>query len=170
MGYPSHHSQRYLFGRRKIMAAPSCVSSLFYPHHVALAGRLGNFPDSGSDAAGGLGTVGLLDFSHVAALQHGNLIEVNTGLLGIDEACTGIRSLQASVMVSLLLRELYRATFRRRILFLLAGFLIAFVCNVGRTFFLSWTAATQGIESVPKWHDWAGIIELGICFLALWGC
>jgi exosortase len=115
-------------------------------------------------------TVGLLNLSHIAALQHGNLIEVKTGLLGIDEACSGIRSLQASVMVSLLLGELYRASFRRRTLFLLAGILIAFFCNVGRAFFLSWTAATQGIESVPKWHDWAGIIELSICFVALWGC
>jgi exosortase/archaeosortase family protein len=71
-------------------------------------------------------------------------------------------------MVAFLLGELYRATFRRRTLFLLAGILIAFSCNVGRTFFLSWTAASQGIDSVPKWHDWAGIIELAICFFALW--
>ena len=115
-------------------------------------------------------TVGLLNLSHIAALQHGNLIEVKSGLLGIDEACSGVRSLQASVMVSFFLGELYRAGFRRRTLFLLAGILIAFFCNVGRTFFLSWTAASQGIESVPKWHDWAGVIELGICFFALWGC
>jgi exosortase/archaeosortase family protein len=72
-------------------------------------------------------------------------------------------------MVSLLLGELYRATFRRRTLFLLAGILIAFFCNVGRTFFLSWTAASHGIDLVPRWHDLAGIIELAICFLALWG-
>jgi exosortase/archaeosortase family protein len=62
-------------------------------------------------------------------------------------------------MVSFFFGELYRASFRRRTLFLLAGILIAFFCNVGRTFFLSWTAASQGIESVPKWHDWAGVIE-----------
>ena len=52
----------------------------------------------------------------------------------------------------------------------MAGILIAFFCNVGRTFFLSWTAASQGIELVPKWHDSAEVIELGICFFALWGC
>ena len=115
-------------------------------------------------------TVGLLNLFQIAALQHGNLIEVKTGLLGIDEACCGIRSLQASLMVALLLGELYRATFRRRSLFFLAGILIPFFCNVGRTFFLSWTAASQGIDSVPKWHDWAGLIELAVCFFALWGC
>jgi hypothetical protein len=41
-------------------------------------------------------TVGLLNLSHIAALQHGNLIEVKTGLLGIDEACSGVRSLDRS--------------------------------------------------------------------------
>jgi exosortase len=71
-------------------------------------------------------TVGLLNLSHIAALQHGNLIEVKSGILGIDEACSGVRSLQASVMVAFFLGELYRASFRRRTLFLLAGILIAF--------------------------------------------
>jgi len=114
-------------------------------------------------------TVGLLKFSNIGALQHGNLIEVKTGLLGIDEACSGVRSIQAIVMVSLFLGELYRVNWRRRILFLLCGVVIAFLSNVGRTFFLSWTAATNGIQSVHKWHDSAGIIVLGICFFALWG-
>ena len=55
-------------------------------------------------------TVGLLKLSNIPAVQHGNVIEVKTGLLGIDEACSGIRSLQAMVMVSIFLGELYRAT------------------------------------------------------------
>src|SRR5882724_10400496 len=101
-------------------------------------------------------TVGLLNLSHIAALQHGNVIEVKTGLLGIDEACSGVRSLQATVMVSLFLGELYRATWPRRVFFLLSGVAIAFLCNVGRTFLLSWVAAKNGIDSIPKWHDPAG--------------
>src|SRR5262249_14676145 len=35
-----------------------------------------------------------LDLLGVAALQHGNLIEVASGVVGVDEACSGIRSLQ----------------------------------------------------------------------------
>jgi len=114
-------------------------------------------------------TVELLKLSNIAALQHGNIIEVKTGLLGIDEACSGVRSLQATVMVSLFLGELYRATWQRRIFFLLSGVVIAFLCNVGRTFFLSWVAAKNGIDSIPKWHDPAGFIILFICFFVLWG-
>lgn len=113
--------------------------------------------------------VEFLKLSNIAALQHGNVIEIKTGLLGIDEACSGVRSLQATVMVSLFLGELYRATWQRRVVFLLSGLVIAFLCNVGRTFFLSWVAAKNGIDSIPKWHDPAGFIILFICFFVLWG-
>src|ERR1700674_1988553 len=37
-------------------------------------------------------TVQALHLFNIPALQYGNLIEVKTGLLGIDEACSGIRS------------------------------------------------------------------------------
>ena len=37
-------------------------------------------------------TVTSLNLFHIWALQHGNLIEVKTGLPGVDEACSGIRS------------------------------------------------------------------------------
>ena len=114
-------------------------------------------------------TVEFLKLSNIAALQHGNVIEVKTGLLGIDEACSGVRSLQATVMVSLFLGELYRASRQRRVVFLLSGVVIAFLCNVGRTFFLCWVAAKNGIESIPKWHDPAGFVILCICFFVLWG-
>src|SRR5205085_11724477 len=39
----------------------------------------------------------------IPAVQMGNVIEVGSGYVGIDEACTGIRSLQATFMVSLFL-------------------------------------------------------------------
>src|SRR5271165_4631986 len=48
-----------------------------------------------TQAATGL-TVAALNLFQIPAMQHGNLIEVRTGLLGIDEACSGIRSLQAA--------------------------------------------------------------------------
>jgi Transmembrane exosortase (Exosortase_EpsH) len=52
----------------------------------------------------------------------------------------------------------------------LIGATIAFACNVGRTFFLAWLAASRGIESVPQWHDSAGFTILSICFVLLWVC
>ena len=114
-------------------------------------------------------TVEALNLFNIPALQHGNVVEVKTGLLGIDEACSGIRSLQATLMVSLFFGELYRATWQRRVLLVLFGLIIAFLCNVGRTFLLCWVAAKDGIESLSKWHDPAGFTILGICFVVLWG-
>ena len=114
-------------------------------------------------------TVEVLNLFNIPALQHGNIIEVKTGLLGIDEACSGIRSLQATLMVALFLGELYRAAWRRRVVLVLLGIIIAFLFNVGRTFLLCWIAAKAGIGSVSKWHDPAGFTILGICFVVLWG-
>ena len=55
-------------------------------------------------------TVASLNLFHISAVQHGNVIEVKTGLVGVDEACSGVRSLQATLMVSLFLGELYSAS------------------------------------------------------------
>ncbi len=114
-------------------------------------------------------TVQGLNLFNIPALRYGNLIEVKTGLLGIDEACSGIRSLQATLMLSLFLGELYRANRRQRLVLVLSGMLIAFLCNVGRTFLLCWVAAEKGVQSVSIWHDRAGFAILSICFFLLWG-
>jgi exosortase len=114
-------------------------------------------------------TVTSLNLFQIWALQHGNLIEVKTGLLGVDEACSGIRSLEATLMVSLFLGELYRTNWQRRVLLVLSGVLIAFLCNVGRTFLLCSVAAKSGTEAISKWHDPAGFVILSICFFVLWG-
>ena len=58
--------------------------------------------------------VALLNLAGIPALQHGNVIEVRSGLIGIEEACSGVRSLQATLMISLFLGELYSFTVARR--------------------------------------------------------
>ncbi len=112
-------------------------------------------------------TVEALNLSGIPALQHGNVIEVKTGMLGIDEACSGIRSLQATIMVSLFLGELYRTGWAKRLLLLFSGVLVAFLCNVGRAFLLASVASHNGVEAVAKWHDPAGFTILAICFFVL---
>src|SRR6266513_227035 len=49
----------------------------------------------------------ILPAIRIPAVQMGNVIEVGCGFVVIDEACTGIRSLQATFMVSLFLGEFY---------------------------------------------------------------
>jgi exosortase len=113
-------------------------------------------------------TVASLNLFHISAVQHGNVIEVNTGLLGIDGACSGIRSLQATLMVSLFFGELYYASRLRRVMLVLGGALMAFLCNLGRTFLLAAIATKDGIQAVENWHDPLGIAILAICLLLVW--
>ena len=113
--------------------------------------------------------VHLLNVLGIPALQLGNVIEIGTGLVGIDEACTGVRSLQATLMVSLFLGELYDFSTARRILLIVAGAVLAFVCNLIRTFLLVWIGAHDGAEAIKRWHDPAGMTILTACLVGLWG-
>lgn len=105
----------------------------------------------------------------IPALQLGNVIEVGSGFVGIDEACTGIRSIQATFMVSLFLGDFYNFLWARRILLIFAGVCLAFGCNLIRTFLLVWLGAEHGSEAIKNWHDPAGISILTVCLFVLWG-
>ena len=113
-------------------------------------------------------TIALLGLAGVPAIQHGNVIEVASGMVGIDDACSGIRSFQATLMISLFLGELYALSARRRAHCVVAGFALAFLFNVGRTLLLTWVASAKGVRAVASWHDLAGITILVGCFLSLW--
>jgi len=113
-------------------------------------------------------TVELLGLFGIPAVQHGSVIEVSTGIVGIDEACSGIRSLQATLMLSLFFGEIYRLTALRRLWLVALGFALAFAFNIGRTLLLTRIAAAKGVGAVASWHDPAGVTILVACFLSLW--
>jgi exosortase len=112
--------------------------------------------------------VTLLQLAGVPALQHGNVIEVGAGFIGIEEACSGVRSLQATLMVSLFLGELYSFRLSRRVILVVLGALLAFFCNVVRTAILVWAGTTRGVQSIESWHDPAGLTILMVCLFGLW--
>ena len=118
---------------------------------------------------GTLVTVSGLSLLRVDAVQHGNAIELASGFVGLDEACSGIRSLQAGVMMSLFLGELFRTPTRRRIALVVAGVVIAFVCNSVRTISLCLVAANQGVDAIGTWHDPLGYVLMTTCFLLVLG-
>ena len=139
-----------------IFAAVPCPHVIEVPMTVGLMRAVAAF------------TVELLNVCGVAAVQHGNVIEVRSGLLGVDEACSGVRSLQAALTASLFLGELFRFAWLRRVFLLGAGLAAALCTNVARTFFLSWSASRDGLASVEKWHDPAGFLILSVCFAVVW--
>jgi exosortase len=109
-----------------------------------------------------------LNLAGIPALQHGNVIEVGSGLIGIEEACSGVRSLQATLMISLFLGELYSFTIAGRILLVVAAGVMAFVCNLVRTAILVWMGANRGADAIHAWHDSAGLSILLVCLFGLW--
>lgn len=113
--------------------------------------------------------VEFLNAIEIPAVQLGNVIEVGSGFVGIDEACTGIRSLQATFMVSLFLGEFYQFPVWRRIILVISGAFLAFFCNLVRTFLLVYAGAVHGSEMIKSWHDPAGHTILAFCLLGLWG-
>jgi exosortase len=113
-------------------------------------------------------SVELLGWLDIPAVQRGNLIELSTGVVGVDEACSGIRSLQSTVMAALFIGELYLFRWPLRLLLVLTGTVLAFSLNVARALFLAWQAASDGSGAIEKWHDSAGITIVLICFACLW--
>ena len=104
----------------------------------------------------------------IPAVARGNVIEISTGLVGIDEACSGIRSLQATLMIALFFGELYRLPAARRAWLVLAGAGLALACNMARTLVLVRVCSKSGLGALDRWHDPTGIAILLLCFSGLW--
>lgn len=103
----------------------------------------------------------------VPAIRSGNLITLREGTLGVEEACSGIRSLQATLMMALFLGELYRLRRRDRCALLGLGLGLALLTNALRTIFLSVVAARAGLSEASRWHDSAGLTALVLHGLVL---
>ena len=71
------------------------------------------------------------------AQVEGNLIRVSNGLVGVNEACSGIRSLQTSLMIGLLFGEVKRLSVLRRLTLVVCAAVIALLANFLRAVFSS---------------------------------
>ncbi len=105
-------------------------------------------------------TVEIVGILNIPALQHGNVIQISNGLVGVDEACSGVRSLQTTLFASLFLGELYRLSVVKRFLLTMGSLLLALLANLGRTVFLVWSAARNGLPRMHDQHDTAGMVAL----------
>ncbi len=118
-------------------------------------------------------TVDIADWLNIPAIQDGNLVTIGAGVVGIDEACSGVRSLQSALMLSLFLGEMNRFSILRRISLLGGSLLFVLAANLTRTTFLVWAAAHRGLHQMEAWHDTAGILVMlivlpGLMLLAHW--
>jgi len=105
-------------------------------------------------------------FGHSAVVK-GNLVEIAGGVVGVDEACSGIRSLQGALMTTLFLGELLDLRRSGRVLLVLVGIGCVLLSNAVRTTWLGLIGATNGLEALARWHDPVGYTMLVIGFCAI---
>ncbi len=109
-----------------------------------------------------------LSLCGIPALAQGNTIAIGRTVVDVEEACSGIRSLQTAFMMSLFLGEFYRLGFLRRIVLVLSSFLVAFGLNMARTITLTYVAGRSGPEALHRWHDPMGNFVMLGCLAGLW--
>jgi exosortase/archaeosortase family protein len=105
--------------------------------------------------------LGLLHLLGIAARQQGNLIELAGATVGVEEACSGIRSLLACLYTGVFLSAfLARRTGARLLLVALAGPL-AIAMNLIRSLTLT-LLTNAGVDVRGGWHDVTGYAILGV--------
>jgi exosortase len=101
----------------------------------------------------------------IPAQVEGNLIRISSGVVGVNEACSGVRALQTALMIGLLFGELKRFSPGRRLGLILVAIALSIFANFLRTFLLVLVAAAKGIGAVDRWHDIAGYSIVTLVFL-----
>lgn len=113
-------------------------------------------------------TTELLHWLGVEAQTSGAAIALRTGLVGISEACSGVRSLQAGIMFGLAMGEWFLLRWTRRAILLAAAIVLALATNLIRTVALSLQAESHGVDSVDRVHDLIGNVMITALVLAIW--
>lgn len=118
-------------------------------------------------------SVGLLHLAGYAAVASGNTITLPQCTVGVEEACSGLRSLQAALLVGLAAGELMRFGAWGRIVLLGGSLMMALVANQVRVMFLALVGISGGSKAVLGLHDAAGYAVLGVLLggvvLLSWG-
>ena len=109
-----------------------------------------------------------LNILGVAARQHGNLIELANTTVGVEEACSGIRSLISCVYVAFFFSALLVRRPWARALLLAVAAPLAIGMNFVRSLTLT-LLANAGTNIGGFWHDATGFAILGFTAAALAG-
>jgi exosortase len=104
----------------------------------------------------------------IAAIRNGNLIELAGSTVGVEEACSGVRSLISCVFAGFFFSAaLVRRPWSRVVVIALAAPL-ALAMNFSRSLMLT-LLANRGVDISHTWHDATGYAVLGVTALLLGG-
>jgi len=99
------------------------------------------------------------------AIAYGTSVRIGNAWVGVDEACGGIRSLQACILAGLFFGEWLRFSLPRRAILLVAAIAAALVGNFFRVLLLTFRAA-DGPDALAAVHDPAGWFAMGFSLVA----
>ncbi len=116
--------------------------------------------------------LGSLHLLGIAASTSGNIIQLAHTSVGVEEACSGVRSLVSCIVAAVFFSA---ALVRRpwaRVLLIATAPLLAFGMNILRSLTLT-LLANAGVDISGRWHDLTGFAVLGVTAallggLALW--
>ncbi|MGC9451830.1 MAG: exosortase/archaeosortase family protein [Oceanipulchritudo sp.] len=100
----------------------------------------------------------------------GNSFHLGEMDIGVNEACSGIRSLQALFMVTLFLGSLFGQGWMRRLAAVLILPLVVVLVNAARAIFLAMQVIENGEAAYDEWHDPAGYIAFGVSMVLIYAC
>ncbi len=108
----------------------------------------------------------ILNLIGILAIQRGNLIELSQGIVSIEEACSGLRSLQSCIMIGVALGQFFCLSWYRAVALMVLSVFLALLGNLIRTTTLTVIAAWKGPSSIETFHDPAGLVILvGVTFV-----
>lgn len=110
----------------------------------------------------------ILNWLGVAAEVNGKTIRVAGCVLGVEEACSGLQSLQSALMVALAGGEVFRSSIGRRMGLLVCAAGVAVGGNLIRAVTLGMIGNRAGPAEVDHWHNLLGMGILVAVVLTVW--
>ena len=121
----------------------------------------------------------VMDFLGFAIERQGNVLVLPKGVVGVEEACSGIRSLTACIFAGSFLAAVYLKKTWKKVVLVLMAMIFAFITNLFRSGFLTLWAYFYGAEAInDHWvlpiigdigsvHDVMGFAVLGLTSIGL---
>lgn len=110
----------------------------------------------------------VFDLAGVPIEQQGNVLVLPNGSVGVEDACSGIRSLTGCLFAGSFLAAVFLEPLWKKITLVVAALALAFLTNLGRSLFLTVWAYRHGPSSIEGTvHDVAGYAVLGLTVVGL---
>jgi exosortase len=111
-------------------------------------------------------SVPIANLMGIPVAMTGSALTAHGELLQIDDGCSGIRSFQSLLMISIFFGEFFFLSWPKRLLMVVTGFASAFLFNGLRTLTLTWIFFKHGESRFHEFHDGVGVVTFVLSAIA----